>query len=374
MEFIHQLVGLFITQKRTEETPLPRTLPPLPPPLSEPPDNPATLVLSGQRLFISYDGTSESVQGGGVSACGLAALNCARIVLGKSKLAMPEGDLLEDMISEDTVREIVSICPMWTGSTDLGIEEIIDLPIFNNFIKPLGVNWGKATRSGFTKMLKRLEDVQQHPVVVTVITKIPEIIVCIRLVIQEQNVFVILDPNSRPSHPDGSGLIIDANEERILDYLMDLMGVDEDVLNDPTISWEVAKLSTFCGHCFIPSTEEPDLESLVLQLSVKPYSQRDSDERSRTVKEERDRFLTRLIQWRAYAETQTAALNAYKEEAVRVQRQALRDRDLYREEIEELRRQIGQETNAQRQSEGESSRAWRDRVPLFAGIRIRRPK
>ncbi|TFK65422.1 hypothetical protein BDN72DRAFT_900702 [Pluteus cervinus] len=344
-------------------------LPLFPPlPLSKPPSDPAAFVLSGQQLIVSYDGTSDSVQGGGTSACGLAALNCARVVLGKSKQGSLGTRLLEEIIDEKTMQDIVSICPMWTGNANLEIDEIVSLPMFNNFLKPLGISWGKATRSGFDKMLTRLQDLHQHSVVVTVITKVHEIVACIRVAIQDHNVFVIYDPHARPSHPNGAGFIIDADKERILDHLTMLMGVDEDLLNDPDFAWQMEMLSTFSGHCFIPEPEDPDLESLIIKLSIQSYGQHtcdhdDSAAEIKLIKEERDRFLSRLKQWRGYAEAQTSAVKAYKQEVEKVERQALRDKEALTQEIEELRRQVQQagegrvQPNAQNRDVDEEVRA-----------------
>ncbi|TFK71419.1 hypothetical protein BDN72DRAFT_895661 [Pluteus cervinus] len=331
-------------RKHREKTPPPRSRTP-PPPLSKPPNDSAVLVLKGEQLIVSYDGTSQYAQGGGVSACGLAALNCARIVLGKSKRGILEAQLLEEIISERTVQEIVSICPMWTGSAHLEVDEIAELPIFSNFLDRKGVNWGKATRSGFDKMLKRLEKAQDYPAVVMVITKSPEIIACLRISVQEQNVFIIFDSHSRPSHPNGSGLVIDANRERILDRLVDLMGVDEELLNDPEFSWQMEMLSQFSEHCYVPKPEDPNLESLILQLSVQSYAKKhDADERLKPIRDERDRLTSQLKEWQTYAKSQTASADAFKREAEKIHKEALRNfeaqRNTLTQEIEKLRSQV----------------------------------
>lgn len=52
--------------------------------------------------IISFDGRSQySGDGGGVSACGLAALNCTRLVLQKDKSGIHGEDLLKDMMQRE---------------------------------------------------------------------------------------------------------------------------------------------------------------------------------------------------------------------------------------------------------------------------------
>ncbi|TFK65417.1 hypothetical protein BDN72DRAFT_197003 [Pluteus cervinus] len=244
-------------------------------------NNYASLVLSGGQLTASYLGTSASAQGGGVPVCGLAAFNCARIVLRKSTEGITEDELLEDITREKTFQEIVSICQTWAGSAYPEVEEIADLPIFSNFLEPQGISMDRtATLSSFDEMLKRLEDIPQHPVVVMIAIKVSDIIACIRITIQERNVFVIFDPQSRPSHPDGSGLLIDADRERILEHLSELMGVDEELLDD-------SENESLSDPCFVPKLGGPDLESLFLKLSVQPHSKtHDADEQTKRVREE----------------------------------------------------------------------------------------
>ncbi|TFK65421.1 hypothetical protein BDN72DRAFT_860636 [Pluteus cervinus] len=327
--------------------------PPSPPPsIHDSSNDLATLVLRGQRLTFSYDGTSVSAQDGRVSACGLAALNCARIVFKKFKKGLTEAQLLEDIISEQTVQEIVSICPMWAGTAYPEIEEIAELPIFRYFLKRQGTNWGNATRSGFDKMLERLQgagtqELECPPQVqAVVITKEPDVVACLRLTIQEKNVFVIFDPHPRPSHPNGSGLVIDANRERILGHLTELMGVDEDLLNDPEVAWQMELFSS--EHTFVPNLkpDDPDLESLVLQLSIQSYAQKHNAEKQlRPVREERDKLTAQLEQLRTVAKAQLAEARAYRQGVENNRGQEDIQRSVLVQEIQRLRGEVQEAKN-----------------------------
>jgi hypothetical protein len=60
-------------------------------------------VLAGREWVISHSGASQyTIPGGGVSACGIAALNCVRVVLGKEQDGLRGEALLQDLTSRDT--------------------------------------------------------------------------------------------------------------------------------------------------------------------------------------------------------------------------------------------------------------------------------
>lgn len=64
---------------------------------------PLTKILSGREHVVSFPGRSQyGPDGGGVSACGLAALNCARVILGKERDGMRGEHILRDMMKRET--------------------------------------------------------------------------------------------------------------------------------------------------------------------------------------------------------------------------------------------------------------------------------
>ncbi len=59
---------------------------------------------NGQEYVVSFEGRSQyGIGGGGVSACGLAALNCARVVLGKEKEGLKGVALLQTLMKRETL-------------------------------------------------------------------------------------------------------------------------------------------------------------------------------------------------------------------------------------------------------------------------------
>lgn len=67
-------------------------------------DGPISAVYYGfSQHVVSFAGRSQYNGGGGASACGLAALNCARVVLGKERDGVKDVDLLQDMMKKETL-------------------------------------------------------------------------------------------------------------------------------------------------------------------------------------------------------------------------------------------------------------------------------
>ena len=80
-------------------------------PLPAPEESPAESVrrvLSGEEVVVSHIGASQyaNPSGGGVSACGLAALNCLRVVFTKEKAGVRGEALLEELMT----REVAEVC------------------------------------------------------------------------------------------------------------------------------------------------------------------------------------------------------------------------------------------------------------------------
>ena len=73
-------------------------------------ENPASAVqrvLAGDEVVISHIGASQyTTPGGGVSACGIAALNCLRVVFEKEREGVRGGALLEQLMT----REVAEVC------------------------------------------------------------------------------------------------------------------------------------------------------------------------------------------------------------------------------------------------------------------------
>lgn len=65
-------------------------------------------ILRGVQHVVTHSGISQ-YQAGGLSACGLAALNCARVILTKEKEGLSGEALLNELVQEEMAR--VSFLP-----------------------------------------------------------------------------------------------------------------------------------------------------------------------------------------------------------------------------------------------------------------------
>ncbi len=98
-------------------------------------------ILSGEReLIASFHGRSQySATGGGVSACGLAALNCARVILGKEKNGLRGTAIIQYMMGRETLEvslELTSITLMGSPSSSLILGCFTGMLAMDNFCTP----------------------------------------------------------------------------------------------------------------------------------------------------------------------------------------------------------------------------------------------
>ena len=66
-------------------------------------------ILDGSEVIVTHAGTSQYTGGGGLSACGLAAMNCARVLLGKEQAGLRDDALLMNIVSRATMEVAVQI-------------------------------------------------------------------------------------------------------------------------------------------------------------------------------------------------------------------------------------------------------------------------
>lgn len=76
-------------------------------------DGPLAAVLQERSEYVvSFAGRSQygGVGGVGTSACGLAALNCARVILGRERDGLKDVKLLREMMRRETLEVSIAAC------------------------------------------------------------------------------------------------------------------------------------------------------------------------------------------------------------------------------------------------------------------------
>ncbi|KAJ7739808.1 hypothetical protein B0H16DRAFT_59614 [Mycena metata] len=236
-------------------------------------------ILTGREKIVSHVGASQ-YEAGGISSCGLAALNFVRVVLGRTESGLDGTRLLEDVLSRKTSEEVISICAGWTSNAHLEVEEIFSIPLFKRALTLVYSTYGKPGVKRFREVLSRLQSLPNDYAAV-IITRPPEIITCLRVSIAsasgKQDVFIVFDSHPRTEHPNGAGLIINTSLDATAAHLDNLLTVDDRLLTDSSLQWQTQLLANFSGHFFVPrgsatnSVEELTrgvLESSLVALSL----------------------------------------------------------------------------------------------------------
>ncbi|KAH9938289.1 uncharacterized protein B0H18DRAFT_949678 [Fomitopsis serialis] len=244
--------------------------------------------------LVCYAGRGQySENGGGGSSCGLAALNCARVVLGleqggslDEESPSRDDDILDKMIQDDITEEILRPCSRWSQTAHLSVSDIYKTPIFHKSLKLLHSSYGRSRLQEFKQVLSRLSQTTQTigASASVVITRPPEIISCLKLVTTRagKDTFVVYDSHPRPDHPDGAAFIIFKSLDDAASYLAQLMSFDESLLADDEAQWQVQYLAQFSAHIFaareMPFTSK-DLEDATLEASVDILSLKAKDDK-----------------------------------------------------------------------------------------------
>ncbi|KIO01560.1 hypothetical protein M404DRAFT_1002985 [Pisolithus tinctorius Marx 270] len=226
---------------------------------------------------ISFPGTSQ-FRVHGVSACGLAALNFARIAFRVIKSSRTFLDALNTIASRETVEEVISICGGWSSDLHLEVEDICKVPLFEQSLKRKSTFYGPPTSDHFRRILRELQALRDSAAVI--ITRPPEIIACLKVANHPsgKDAFIVFDSHPRPSHPDGTGLVLASTVDGAVRVLRDILHIDEDLLSSPDLQWQAQLLTNCSGHIILAksgtlTTEQSAVESslaiLVLRSEIK---------------------------------------------------------------------------------------------------------
>ncbi|KAH9853651.1 hypothetical protein C2E23DRAFT_884804 [Lenzites betulinus] len=241
-------------------------------------------ILSGKipEYVVTHPGQSQYSQaGGGVSACGLAALNCARLVLGLHRTGLATVELVRELMGSHILEDVLKPCLTWENSGHLQVEDIYKAPLFNKSMTHLSSSYGPSNYAFLSRVVMGLADVTKERGVsaCTIITRPPEILACFSIanVPAGTQLFVIFDSHPRPDkHPHGAAFIFFNSVRKAARYLADLLHFDEGILEESGMQWQAQLLSQCSGDVFVTSDTPPDsaqwaeaaLEASLLALSA----------------------------------------------------------------------------------------------------------
>ncbi|OJA20773.1 hypothetical protein AZE42_08733 [Rhizopogon vesiculosus] len=236
------------------------------------PDDGIADILQGKERIVSYAGTSQ-FNGRGISACGLAAMNFARVLFelihihGQEKLI----DVLRAITSKEIIQDIISICSGWSSDLHLDVEEDIQhVPLFEKSLKLVSTRFGPPNASYFKHTLQNMQTLNSSAAVI--ITRPPEIIACTKIKGTGMNVFAIFDSHPRPSYPSGAGLILSTSIDQAAARLASILpAVDSSLLSQGGLQWQAQLLNNVSGHIFVsngPCGDMREMQQSVVESSL----------------------------------------------------------------------------------------------------------
>ncbi|KAF7982846.1 hypothetical protein HWV62_25814 [Athelia sp. TMB] len=226
----------------------------------------AKSILGGKEEVICHRGSSQFTRGAGSSACGLAALNFARVIFREIRASGQEDGerLLRVVVKRQTVEEVTSICSGWTSDVHLDVDDIYKIPVFEKTLRLEQTKYGRPGPDEFEGLLRDLQGITSE--CAAIITRPPEIIACAKISASGRDVFAIFDSHSKPDYPDGSGLILNTSISGTAARLAKMLPLDDRLLELTDMQWQVQLLANYSGHIFVPRDLDNSMESLTHSL------------------------------------------------------------------------------------------------------------
>ncbi|KAG2123275.1 hypothetical protein DEU56DRAFT_830093 [Suillus clintonianus] len=228
-------------------------------------------ILQGRERIVSYPGTSQ-FNGRGISACGLAAMNFARVLSELVHIHSKDTliDLLRAITSKEVIEDIISICSGWSSDLHLDVEEIQQVPLFEKSLKLVATRYGPPKAKKFMRTLEYMQSLDSSSTVI--ITRPPEIIACTIIKGPDTDVFVIFDSHPRPSYPAGAGLILSTSINQAASRLASILpAADNQLLSLSGLQWQAQLLNNFSGHIFMstgPPSDVRGMQKTVVESSL----------------------------------------------------------------------------------------------------------
>ncbi|KAF8465631.1 hypothetical protein DFH94DRAFT_857642 [Russula ochroleuca] len=206
-----------------------------------------SILVDGVERVLSYGGTGQyNRDGTGASACGLAALNFARIVFSMEQGGLQNTDLLQAVLARECA-EKSRISAAFPCSRRLMLK----------------------TTTYCLPGVSEFESSNLDSSAVAIITRPPEIFACLKLRLTPQNVFTIFDSHPRPSYPNDAGMTVNTSIEGTARRLTELFPTVD--LKDSFLQWRAELLANYSGHVFVPhgvETSTPTFWQVVFESSL----------------------------------------------------------------------------------------------------------
>lgn len=126
---------------------------------------------------------------------------------------------------------------------------------------------------------------------IMVIAEETNFIACLVFDIDGTNVFAIFDSYPQRLYLCDADITISTNRDKFLDRLQNLLGVYEELPDDPNLAWQIEMLFQFSAHnmVMVARSNNLDLNELLLRLSVESRTKKkDYEEQLKQVRKERD--------------------------------------------------------------------------------------
>ncbi|KAH7883133.1 hypothetical protein F5I97DRAFT_182403 [Phlebopus sp. FC_14] len=168
-------------------------------------------VLLGRERTVSFPNVGQDREMG-ITASALSAMNFARIAF---EIELNTKELIADTITKlatkDTIENSINVSRQLPDSPAIEIDEICRVPVFEKSLKLVSVKYGRPTSSHFQAVLQDMQNIPSS--VATIITRPPEVIVCLKLRNPVKDIFLLFNPHFGADHRRGVALTFSSSLE-----------------------------------------------------------------------------------------------------------------------------------------------------------------
>ncbi|KAF8548674.1 hypothetical protein OG21DRAFT_1422667 [Imleria badia] len=212
-------------------------------------------ILAGRARVLSFDNVTFGADKD-ITTSVLAALNFARLAFAAERSTPLLSQILALLYSKKMVDDALGICREWASGVHLEVEDVYRIPLFEASLKLISTDYDSPRPDHIARLLDNLRTLDSSAAIL--ITRYPDVIICLRLRAPRQDVFVLFNPRVNSEDEQVASLTFSTSLPQIAQKLCGVFPLKKNHIPPTNFDWQGKLLEKCTGHVFVPRATSYD--------------------------------------------------------------------------------------------------------------------